>query len=105
MPPALAFNTAASFVTNTNWQNYGGETTMSYLTQMLGLTVHNFVSAATGIGVLAALIRGLTRQETRNLGNFCHDAFAVNIVMKLPIRALQTQGTCQEADSFCGGRA
>lgn len=81
----LAFNTAMSFVTNTNWQAYGGESTMSYLTQMLGLTVHNFVSAATGIGVLAALIRGLTRQETRLLGNFWADLVRSTLYILLPL--------------------
>ena len=83
--PGLAFNTAMSFVTNTNWQVYGGESTMSYLTQMLGLTVHNFVSAATGIGVLAALIRGLTRQETRLLGNFWADLVRSTLYILLPL--------------------
>ena len=66
----LSFNTAASFITNTNWQSYSGENTLSYLVQMLGLTVQNFVSAATGIAVAIALIRGLTRKTTENLGNF-----------------------------------
>ena len=64
MPPALAFNTAASFVTNTNWQNYAGESTMSHLTQMAGLTVQNFVSAAVGIAVAVALMRGLARRRS-----------------------------------------
>lgn len=64
VPPDLAFNTAASFVTNTNWQAYAGETTMSYLTQMAGLTVQNFLSAATGIAVAVALIRGLVRKNS-----------------------------------------
>ena len=63
--PDLSFNTAVSFATNTNWQGYGGETTLSYLTQMLGLTVQNFVSAATGMAVLVALIRGFARQHDR----------------------------------------
>ena len=62
VPPDLAMNTAVSFATNTNWQSYGGETTLSYLTQMLGLTVQNFVSAATGMAVLVALIRGFVRR-------------------------------------------
>jgi potassium-transporting ATPase potassium-binding subunit len=83
--PGLAFNTAMSFVTNTNWQAYGGESTMSYLVQMLGLTVHNFVSAATGIAVLAALIRGLTRQETRFLGNFWVDLTRSTLYILLPL--------------------
>ena len=63
--PALAFNTAASFTTNTNWQSYGGETTMSYLTQMAGLAYHNFVSAAAGIALAIAFIRGIARQRDR----------------------------------------
>ena len=66
----LAYNTAASFVSNTNWQAYSGETTLSYLTQMAGLTVQNFVSAATGIAVLLVMCRGFVRRETKNLGNF-----------------------------------
>jgi potassium-transporting ATPase potassium-binding subunit len=69
----LAFNTAMSFTTNTNWQSYSGENTLSYLVQMLGLTVQNFVSAATGIAVALALIRGLTRKTTDALGNFWAD--------------------------------
>jgi K+-transporting ATPase ATPase A chain len=63
VPPDLAFNTSVSFITNTNWQNYGGETTMSHLVQMLGLTVHNFVSAATGLAMAFALVRGFARAE------------------------------------------
>ena len=63
VPPDLAFNTSDSFITNTNWQNYGGETTMSHLTQMLGLTVHNFVSAATGLAMAFALVRGFARSS------------------------------------------
>src|SRR4030095_15359816 len=65
-----SFNTAVSFATNTNWQGYGGESTMSYLTQMLALTVQNFVSAATGMAVLVALIRGFTRRQAKAIGNF-----------------------------------
>jgi len=68
--PDSAFNTAASFSTNTNWQGYGGESTMSYLTQMLALTVQNFVSAAAGMAVLIALIRGFARQSMQTIGNF-----------------------------------
>ncbi len=68
--PDSSFNTAVSFASNTNWQGYGGETTLSYLTQMLGLTVQNFVSAATGMAVLVALIRGFTRKTTSTLGSF-----------------------------------
>ena len=69
----LAFNTSSSFVTNTNWQAYSGESTLSYLTQSLGLTVQNFVSAATGIAVLFALVRGFVRVKTKGLGNFWVD--------------------------------
>jgi K+-transporting ATPase ATPase A chain len=68
--PALAWNTAASFTTNTNWQNYSGETTMGYLTQMSGLAVQNFVSGAVGIAVAVAVIRGFTRSRAGRLGNF-----------------------------------
>src|SRR5262245_7821222 len=67
--PDLTFNTAISFITNTNWQNYGGEGTMSYLTQMLGLTHQNYLSAATGIALAVALIRGFSRDAVQNLGN------------------------------------
>ena len=66
----MAFNTAVSFMTNTNWQSYSGETTLSYFVQMLGLTVQNFVAAATGIAILLALIRGIARKTTDKLGNF-----------------------------------
>src|SRR5207237_6781202 len=69
-PPHLAFNTAASFTTNTNWQNYAGETTMSYFTQMAGLAYHNFVSAAVGIALAIAFIRGIARREMNTIGNF-----------------------------------
>jgi K+-transporting ATPase ATPase A chain len=69
VPSHIALNTSASFVTNTNWQYYGGEYTMSYLTQMAGLAVQQFVSAAVGMAVLAAVIRGLSRRTTRELGN------------------------------------
>ena len=68
--PDLALNTAVSFVTNTNWQAYGGETTMSFLTQMLGMTVQNFLSAATGMAVLMALIRGFARHQAQHPGKF-----------------------------------
>jgi potassium-transporting ATPase potassium-binding subunit len=86
----LAFNTAASFITNTNWQSYGGENTMSYLVQMVGLTVQNFVSAATGIAVLLALMRGLTRKTTENLGNFWVDMTRIVIYVLLPLSILLT---------------
>ena len=84
----LAFNTAASFTTNTNWQAYGGETTLSYLTQMLGLTVQNFVSAATGMAVLVALIRGLSRSTSTTLGNFWSDLVRSTLYILLPLALL-----------------
>src|SRR6201992_3087573 len=71
--PDLALNTSVSFITNTNWQAYSGETTMGYLVQMGGLTVHNFVSAATGIAMALALIRGFVRREAESVGNFLGD--------------------------------
>ena len=73
MPSDTAFNTAASFVTNTNWQNYGGETSLSYLSQMLGMTVQNFLSAASGMAIAAAFIRGFSRQQAQTIGNFWVD--------------------------------
>jgi potassium-transporting ATPase potassium-binding subunit len=73
MPPDTAFNTAVSFATNTNWQNYGGETSLSYLSQMLGLTVQNFLSAASGMAIAAAFIRGFSRQQAHTIGNFWVD--------------------------------
>ena len=86
----LSFNTAASFITNTNWQSYGGENTLSYFVQMVGLTVQNFVSAATGIAVVLALIRGLTRKTTDNLGNFWTDMTRSVIYILLPLSILFT---------------
>ncbi|TPK95744.1 potassium-transporting ATPase subunit KdpA [Mesorhizobium sp. B2-4-12] len=83
--PALAFNTAASFVTNTNWQNYGGESTMSYLVQMAGLTVQNFVSAATGVAIAIALIRGFARASGRSIGNFWIDLTRCTLYVLLPV--------------------
>lgn len=80
----LAFNTAVSFVTNTNWQNYGGESTLSNLSQMLGLTVQNFLSAATGIAVAFALIRGFARRQAAGIGNFWVDVTRVTIYLLLP---------------------
>ncbi|PBC04349.1 potassium-transporting ATPase subunit KdpA [Mesorhizobium sp. WSM3860] len=82
--PGLAFNTAASFVTNTNWQNYGGESTMSYLVQMAGLTVQNFVSAATGIAIAIALIRGFARASGKSIGNFWVDLTRCTLYVLLP---------------------
>jgi K+-transporting ATPase ATPase A chain len=81
----LAFNTAVSFTTNTNWQSYGGETTLSYLSQMVGLTFHNFVSAATGIGIAAALVRGISRHSAKTLGNFWVDLVRTTYYLLLPI--------------------
>lgn len=83
-----AFNTAISFATNTNWQGYGGETTMSYLTQMLGLGVQNFLSAATGIAVLAALIRGMSRKSASTIGNCWADLTRVTLYILLPLSAI-----------------
>jgi len=80
-----AFNTAVSFATNTNWQGYGGETTMSYFTQMLALTVQNFVSAATGIALLALIIRGFARHSARSLGNFWVDLTRSTLYILLPL--------------------
>jgi K+-transporting ATPase ATPase A chain len=84
--PLLAFNTATSFVTNTNWQSYAGETTLSYFTQMVGLTVQNFVSAATGIAVVIALSRGLARRTATTLGNFWLDLVRGTLYVLLPIK-------------------
>jgi K+-transporting ATPase ATPase A chain len=81
----LAFNTAISFTTNTNWQSYTPETSASYLVQMLGLTFHNFVSAATGVGVALALARGLTRRESKTIGNFWKDLVRATLYILLPI--------------------
>jgi K+-transporting ATPase ATPase A chain len=83
--PDSSFNTAVSFATNTNWQGYGGESTMSYLTQMLGLTVQNFVSAATGMAVLAAFIRGFARRTTQTIGNFWVDLTRTTLYILLPL--------------------
>ena len=81
----LSFNTSVSFTTNTNWQNYVGESTMSYLSQMVGLTFHNFVSAATGIAIAAALVRGIARHSAQTLGNFWVDLVRVTYYLLLPI--------------------
>jgi K+-transporting ATPase ATPase A chain len=83
--PDLAFNTAVSFTTNTNWQSYGGESTMSYLSQMVALTLHNFLSAAVGIGVAAALVRGIARHTTKTIGNFWVDLVRVTLYVLLPV--------------------
>src|SRR5450432_418081 len=83
--PWLSFNTAVSFTTNTNWQSYGGETTMSYLSQAVALTSHNFFSAGVGIAVAIALIRGIARNETDKIGNFWVDLVRVHLYVLLPI--------------------
>ncbi len=83
--PDLAFNTSTSFITNTNWQNYSGETTMSHLTQMLGLTVHNFLSAATGLAMAFALVRAFARSSANTVGNFWVDVTRVTLYLLLPI--------------------
>lgn len=98
--PDSAFNTAVSFATNTNWQGYGGETTMSYLTQMLALTVQNFVSAATGMATLVAFIRGLARRSTQTIGNFWVDLTRSTLYILLPLSLvlalmLASQGVVQ----------
>ncbi len=104
-PADSSFNTAISFVTNTNWQGYGGETTMSYLTQMLGLTVQNFVSAATGIAVLAALVRGFARTSAKTVGNFWVDLTRSTLYILLPLAfvlalILVSQGVVQTFSAY-----
>ncbi len=103
--PALAFNTAASFITNTNWQNYSGETGASHLTQMAGLAVQNFLSAAVGIAVVIALVRGLTRRQSDTIGNFWVDLVRTTVRVLLPIAvvlaiALASQGVVQNLHGF-----
>src|SRR5208282_2022759 len=85
VPSDLAFNTSISFITNTNWQNYSGETTMSHLTQMLGLTVHNFLSAATGLAVAFALVRAFARSSSATVGNFWVDVTRASLYILLPL--------------------
>ena len=104
-PPNLAFNTAASFTTNTNWQAYSGETTMSYFTQMAGLAYHNFVSAATGIALAIALIRGLARREMKTIGNFWVDLVRCTLWVLLPFcvvgaLVLVSQGVVQNLKPY-----
>ena len=88
VPAHLSLNTAASFVTNTNWQFYGGEYTMSYLTQMAGLAVQNFVSAAVGMAVLAAVVRGIARRSSGTLGNFWVDLYRSLVYVLLPLAVI-----------------
>jgi len=105
VPSALAFNTSISFNTNTNWQNYGGETTMTYFTQMVGLTVHNFLSAAAGIAVLMAVIRGFTRHSVQTLGNFWVDMTRSVLYILIPLSlilavVLMSQGVVQTLSKY-----
>lgn len=103
--PDQAFNTAVSFVTNTNWQSYGGEMTMSYLTQMLGMGVQNFLSAATGIAVAFALMRGFSRHESSTIGCFAHDMIRITLWVLLPMCLtyalfLVSQGVIQNMSDY-----
>ena len=103
--PHLSFNTAVSFVTNTNWQSYGGESTLGYLVQMAGLTVQNFVSAATGIALAVALVRGFTRTGSGTIGNFWADLVRCTLYLLLPLCILLTlfyvwQGVPQNLDPY-----
>jgi K+-transporting ATPase ATPase A chain len=103
--PDSSFNTAVSFATNTNWQGYGGETTMSYLTQMLGLTVQNFISAATGMAILVLFIRGIVRHSAKTLGNFWVDLTRSTLYILLPLSilfalVLVSQGVVQSLSSY-----
>jgi K+-transporting ATPase ATPase A chain len=105
VPPALAFNTAASFTTNTNWQNYSGEATMSYFTQMAGLAYHNFASAAVGIVLAIALIRGISRRESKTIGNFWVDLTRCMFWIFVPIclvasMVLVSQGVIQNFKTY-----
>jgi K+-transporting ATPase ATPase A chain len=115
VPPDLSFNTTISFLTNTNWQNYGGESTLSYLSQMLGLTHQNFLSAATGIVLAVALVRGFARASAQTIGNFWVDATRCTLYILLPICIIytlflvwqampQTLGPYVEATTLEGGK-
>jgi|SRR5579872_3126060 len=96
MPPDLAFNTAVSFITNTNWQAYSGEATLSYFVQMAGLAVQNFASAAAGIAVAIALVRGFARQEMRTIGNFWVDVTRASIYILLPLSIVGALFLCSQ---------
>jgi K+-transporting ATPase ATPase A chain len=103
--PDSSFNTAVSFISNTNWQGYGGETTVSYLTQMVGLTVQNFVSAAAGMAMLVALIRGLVRRQAATIGNFWVDLTRTILYILLPLSlilalVLVSQGVVQTFSEY-----
>ena len=109
LPPDLAFNTAVSFTTNTNWQSYGGEGTLSYLSQMVALTLHNFTSAAAGIGVAAALVRGIVRSSAKTLGNFWVDLVRTTYYLLLPVcvviaTVLVSQGMIQNFKPYTRAR-
>ena len=106
--PDLAFNTAISFITNTNWQNYGGEGTLSYLTQMLGLTHQNYLSAATGIVLAVALIRGFARHSVQTIGNFWVDLTRCTLYVLMPICIVaatlsRLAGHAADARALCRG--
>src|SRR6202521_3494921 len=103
--PDLALNTAISFTTNTNWQNYTGEQTMSYLSQMVALVMHNFLSAATGIGLAVALVRGIASRQVTTVGNFYVDATRATLYVLLPLSILAglvllSQGAVQTLSSY-----
>jgi K+-transporting ATPase ATPase A chain len=105
VPADLAFNTAVSFTTNTNWQNYTGETTMSYLSQMVALTMHNFLSAATGIAMALVLVRGIASRQVKTLGNFYVDVTRATLYVLLPMAVvfglvLASQGAIQSLGSY-----
>jgi len=109
VPSDLAFNTAVSFTTNTNWQNYGGESTLSYFSQMVGLVFHNFTSAAVGIAVAAALVRGIARHSAKTIGNFWVDLIRGNLYLLLPISLvmavfLASQGIIQNFKAYGSAR-
>src|SRR5450755_2755953 len=105
VPPDLAFNTATSFVTNTNWQAYAGEATMSYFVQMAALAVQNFASAAAGMAIAVALIRGFARQEKKTIGNFWVDVTRATVYVLLPISIVAgllyvSQGVVQNLNPY-----
>ena len=107
--PDLAFNTAASFASNTNWQNYAGEATLSYFSQMVGLVFHNFVSAAAGIAAAAALVRGVARSSVKTVGNFWVDLVRINLYLLIPLSLaftifLASQGVVQNFKPYVDAR-
>ena len=109
VPADLAFNTAVSFTTNTNWQNYGGESTLSYFSQMVGLVFHNFASAAVGLAAAAALVRGIARHSAKTIGNFWVDLIRGNLYLLLPISLvlavfLVSQGMIQNFKAYDSAR-